>query len=42
MIRSRFLSLAALAVAVPAFAQQPVTQAGAPRDTTAAVGVVAF
>ncbi len=37
MIRSRFLSLAALAVAAPAFAQQPVIQAGAPRDTTAAV-----
>jgi hypothetical protein len=37
MIRSRYLSLAALAVAVPVFAQQPVTQAGAPRDTAEAV-----
>jgi hypothetical protein len=37
MIRSRYLSLAALAVAAPAFAQQPVVQAGAPRDTTEAV-----
>jgi hypothetical protein len=36
MTRTRFLSLAALAVAAPAFAQQPVIQAGAPRDTTAA------
>src|SRR6478672_9094544 len=37
MIRSRYLSLAALAVAVPVFAQQPVIQAGAPRDSTEAV-----
>ena len=37
MIRSRYLSLAALVVAAPAFAQQAVTQAGAPRDTEAVV-----
>jgi len=37
MIRSRYAILAALAVATPAFAQQSVTQAGAPRDTTEAV-----
>src|SRR5687768_11092924 len=37
MIRSRYAILAALAVAAPAFAQQAVTQAGAPRDTTEAV-----
>jgi hypothetical protein len=36
MTRSRYFILAALAVATPAFAQQPVIQAGAPRDTTAA------
>jgi hypothetical protein len=37
MIRTRYFILAALAAAAPAFAQQPVTQAGSPRDTTAAV-----
>jgi hypothetical protein len=37
MIRSRYFILAALAGAAPAFAQQPVIQAGSPRDTTEAV-----
>ena len=36
MIRTRYFILAALAAAAPAFAQQPVIQAGSPRDTTAA------
>jgi len=37
MIRTRYFILAALAAAAPAFAQQPVIQAGSPRDSTAAV-----
>ena len=37
MIRTRYFILAALAAAAPAFAQQPVAQAGSPRDTTEAV-----
>ena len=37
MIRSRYFILAALTAAAPAFAQQSVTQAGAARDSAAAV-----
>src|SRR6187402_1999356 len=37
MIRSRYFILAALTAAAPAFAQQPVIQAGAARDSAAAV-----
>src|SRR6476469_4315735 len=36
MIRPRYFLLDALAAAAPAFAHEPVAQAGSPRDTTAA------
>ena len=37
MIKSRYVILAALAVAAPAFAQQPVIQAGVARDSNEAI-----